>query len=161
MPAGFGVGVRVEGAQQLARLSADLKQVADKSLQRQMRRRLREAVKPIVAEVQGEAAVYSRTVARSIVAQFSYSARTAGAQIVARRSRMPPGKQSLPTLFEYGSQGSGGRYIRHPVFGNTEVWVNQPIRPYFFKTIRRHERQVQAALIAVLTDVERELKGGT
>ena len=35
-------------------------------------------------------------------------------------------------LLEDGNKGSGGAggTFRHPVFGNPEVWVNQPMHPY-------------------------------
>lgn len=149
--------VRLDGGTQLARVSRAVKQAGDVELQKSMRKRLRASVKPVVAEIKADAAQTSKTVAGAIVATFSYSERSASAGIKARRSRMPRGKENLPALFEFGSQGSGGRYIRHPVFG-TETRVNQPIRPYFFRNAREHTAKVQAAMTDVLSDVERSIR---
>jgi hypothetical protein len=148
--------MRIEGGQQLARLSKRMKEAADKELQRSTRKRLRAAVQPLLAEVKREAAVNSQHVAAAIVATFRYGGDVASAGIKAQRSRMPAGKENLPELMEFGSKGSGGRFIRHPVFGG-EVRVNQPIRPYFFRNAREATPKVQAAMGEVLADVERTI----
>src|SRR4051812_14782384 len=137
--------MRVQGGQQLARLSRQMKQAANKELQRSTRKRLRAAVQPILGEIRRDAAVNSQHVAASVVATFRYGGDTASAGIKAQRSRMPAGKENLPELMEFGSKGSGGRFIRHPVFGG-EVRVNQPIRPFFFRNAREGTPKVQSAM---------------
>lgn len=151
---------RIEGGQQLARVSKQLKDAADKELQKSMRMALREAVKPVVADVKRQAAPVSQSVARTISARFSYSPRSAGATIRSDGRKMPAGKENLPRLLEFGSKGSGGRFIRHPVFGR-DTWVTQPIRPYFHPTIQRHRAELDRAMQTVLEDVERQILKGT
>lgn len=145
-------GFRVTGADELGRIAAELKRAGSKELQKSMRKRLREGVKPIVADV--KAACPSSAVARSIVAEFRYSQDNAAVGIKAKRSRMPSGKEGLPQLLEFGSAGSGGRYIRHPVFG-TETRVNQPIQPFFYRTTQAAIPRVQQVVEQVLDDVAR------
>lgn len=143
---------RVTGARDLGRLSADLKRAGSKELQNSMRKRLREGVKPVVEEV--KAASPSRTVAKSIVGEFRYSENNASAAIKAKQSRLPDDKRKLPHLLELGSQGSGGRYIRHPVHGS-ETRVNQPTQPFFIRTAKGAIPRVQAVVEKVLDDVAR------
>lgn len=151
-----GLNIKIEGAQQLARLSQRFKDTGDKTVQRQTRKRLRHAVEPVVREIRADAAVNSQHVAAAITPTFRYSRDRAAAGIKANPRRMPAGKENLPALFEFGSQGSGGRFIRHPVFGG-KVRVNQPIRPYFYRNALRAEPRVQAELLKVLDDVEKNL----
>jgi len=50
----------------------------------------------------------------------------------------------LAGLFEYGSKNSGGRYIRHPLFGNTNYWFNTPTKPFLYPAaISRQEAIAQ------------------
>jgi hypothetical protein len=156
--------VRVEGGQQLARMSAELKAAGDKTLQKSMRKRLREAVKPIAEEIKRDAAPQSKMVAKSITTQFSYSGKRAGATIAAKRSKMPPGKEGLPSLLEFGNRGRRG-VLRHPVFAEKDeprrkwTWAEQPVKPYFFANARRNNNRVTDAMVKVLDDVEKELRG--
>lgn len=155
-PVADGLSIKVTGAQQLARLSQNFKDTGNKTLQRSTRKRLRHAVEPVVREIRAAAAVNSQHVAATIQPTFRYSKNSAAAGIKANRRRMPAGKENLPSLFEFGSQGSGGRFIRHPVFGS-KVRVNQPIRPYFYRNANDSAPRVQHELVKVLDDVEKEL----
>lgn len=170
--------IRIEGAERLGVLSARLKD-ADKSIQRSMRKRLRAAAKPLVADVKQAAGEVSKTIPQSVVLEMKYSEKRAGAYIKAKRSKMPDGKQALPGLLERGSKGSGGRYIRHPVFarngssvltgrrvhrnlnrrsqGRRVVYVNQPTQPFLAVTVNRHADDVRREMTKILDDVERDL----
>ena len=167
--------VRVEGANKLGILSAKLKN-ADRSIQKSMRQRLRTAAKPVVQDVKDAAAEFSDKIPGSIVLEMKYSEKTAGAYIKAKRSKMPKGKEALPGLMERGSKGSGGKYIRHPVFarrttsrltGRTKLrsqydrsgaaWVNQPTHPFLAPTVEKHASDVRRELMKILDDVERDL----
>jgi hypothetical protein len=166
--------IRIEGANKLGILSAKLKN-ADKSIQKSMRQRLRTAAKPLVADVK-QAAAFSDTIPRSIVLEMKYSPNRAGAYIKAKRSKMPKGKEALPGLMERGSKGSGGKFIRHPVFARTTTsrltgrsklrnqydrggatWVNQPTHPFLADTVSKHADDVRRELTKILDDVERDL----
>jgi hypothetical protein len=147
------VEFRVQASTDLGRLSKQLKDAGSKDAQKHLRKRLREAVKPVVADV--KAASPSRTIDRAVAARFSYSEKSAAARIVVAQARLPEGKKRLGHLLEFGSAGSGGRYIRHPVFGS-EVRVSQPIRPYFYRTIEGKRDDVQQVVARVLDDVARD-----
>lgn len=47
-------------------------------------------------------------------------------------------------LLELGSAKSrkGGDTFRHPLFGNRDVWVNQPMHPYLWPALRSKEDEV-------------------
>lgn len=157
-------GLHVEGGAQLGRVSADLKAAGNKTLQKQMRKRLRTAVKPVADEIKRDARQQSKTVAKSITTSFSFSQKKAGVTIAAKRSKMPPGKQGLPGLLEYGNRGRRG-ILRHPVFAEKSeprqqwTWAEQPVRPYFYKNAKRHNKTVTKAMVAVLDDIEKQLRG--
>jgi hypothetical protein len=154
----FRPDIRIEGGAQLGKVSAELKAAGNKTLQRSMRKRLRKAVEPVAEEIRYDAAEQSQMVAATITTTFSYSPKRAGVVIAAKRSKMPHGKEGLPGLFEFGNR-RGRNVIRHPVYGNRENWVDQPIRPYFFKNAKRYNANVTKAMVAVLDDVEKELRG--
>ena len=145
---------RVQGAADLGRISQQLKDAGRKDLQRSLRKRLREGVKPVLNDV--KQASPSSTVDRALVSRFSFTANGAAVRIVAAKNRLPADKRQLAQLLEFGSQGSGGRYIRHPVYGSTRVFVNQPIQPYFYNTIRDALPEVERVVRRVLDDVARE-----
>lgn len=164
MPRGQLPRIRVQGGGDLGRLSAELKAAGNKTLQKSMRKRLRESVKPVTEEIRRDAARQSKMVAKTITPSFSYSQKRAGATIAAKRSKMPPGKEGLPGLLEFGNRGRRG-ILRHPVFAEkTEprqgwTWREQPVRPWFYKNARRYDEQVTKAMVGVLDDVEKELRG--
>ena len=71
----------------------------------------------------------------------SFSVRSGGAKIATNRRKAP-----MARPLEKGSQGAGGAYNRHPVFGR-KVYVNQPTRPYFYGTAQDRERLNEKELI--------------
>lgn len=52
---------------------------------------------------------------------------------------------------ERGSQGRAG-INRHPVFGNREVWVNQPTRPFLAPALQTRFTQVVALVDKAVDD---------
>jgi hypothetical protein len=164
MPRGFRPDIKVQGGVELAKVSAELKAAGNKTLQKTMRKRLRTSVEPVAAEIKRDAAQQSKMVAAAITTRFSYTGKRAGATIAAQRSKMPPGKEGLPGLLEFGNRGRRG-ILRHPVFAEKSeprrkwTWAEQPVRPYFYKNARRYDEQVTKAMVAVLDDVEKELRG--
>lgn len=63
------------------------------------------------------------------------------------------GGQGVPLagLWELGNKGHGKSQaaskrgeFRHPVFGNREVWVNQPMHPFLLPAARANERKIEA-----------------
>lgn len=70
-----------------------------------------------------------------------------------------PDMKGIPPYIEGsgGFRGTNVGLLRHPVFGNTDVWVRQDRMPYFYRTAARYEPRVRAGVYRVLTDIEREL----
>lgn len=70
-----------------------------------------------------------------------------------------PDMKGLPPYIE-GSGGFRGTQVgvlRHPVFGNTDVWVRQDRMPYFYQTAARYGPRVFAGIGRVMDEIEREL----
>jgi hypothetical protein len=136
----------ITGADQMARVARDLRRI-DPALVKEMRRGVKEAAQPIFADIKAAATATSRSVGKSITLEVSFSAKTAGAAIKAKRSKMPAGKADLPALFERGSKGGG--VIRHPVFGN------QPLRRFIAPVAPKHLPAVQTRMLKTLDDAAR------
>lgn len=80
----------------------------------------------------------------------------AGVSVVAGGAGVP-----LAGLFEEGNQGKrgGDATFRHPVFGNKNVWVEQPMHPFLAPALADKlgdvEEGVNAALNQAIADVVR------
>jgi hypothetical protein len=73
--------------------------------------------------------------------------RASGAVVRLNTSLAPAGHEAEPRLQEFGNAGST---IRHPVFGNTDAWVNQPTHPAMIPAIAdNREATAEKALAAV------------
>lgn len=142
---------QVYGAQQLLVVSTQLKRVADKELQASMRRRLRAAAAPVVVQVKAKAAEHSTTIPKTISLSMRYTGKRAGAYIISRKSKMPPGHEPLPGLFEYKAK------FRHPVYGNRENWVSQTGYPFLRMTVMKAAPQLRQELLGIIKDVSRSL----
>lgn len=132
----------LRGGEDLNRVSHELRAAGDgKELTKQLRKEIRSAARPLVPLV--------RSSIRSIPAKRGYSAsglrgamsratglsiRTTGtdAGVVIRVDgrKMPSHAGTLPAYME----GTKPRW-RHPVFGNTENWVDQESHPYFYRVV--------------------------
>jgi hypothetical protein len=51
----------------------------------------------------------------------------------------------------------GKKRWRHPVFGNREVWVNQPSQPYFYNVLRVAGPASRRAVNRVLDGISRDI----
>jgi len=58
---------------------------------------------------------------------------------VAARASMAPHARAY--------EGLSGSPFRHPVWGNTERWVDQAARPYLFQAARDHKDEMKTAVI--------------
>lgn len=170
--------LRIEGADQLRELAAKLA-TADKPIKDELRKALRAAATPVLAEVKSTAlsgtgsssggtsaagARASHALSRSksknreraaakatagsglrqtIAAANAVSVSTASTGVNVtfkmRSSVLPPNQRKL------GRKWNSAKGWRHPVFGNTEVWVAQTGKPYFDKVIRRNGDALAAA----------------
>lgn len=168
-----GTSVSVVGADELRALSRALRRQANgRELQKQLRAELREAAKPLVPAVRS--AIRSmpskdesrrrgrpslrRQMARSVTVQVKTGGRNAGVSVFMSPKKMPDGKKSLPSYFELRP---GYLRLRHPVFGNAEVWVTQrvPVQGYFTRSVhpegeRRAVRAVNAVMERMALQIE-------
>lgn len=107
-------------------------------LRRQLRPALRRAAEPILRDAQRRAA-WSTRIPGAITVRTSFSQRTPGLRL-----RVDAGKAPHARPFEMGSQRAAGGSLRHPVFGNRNVWVAQRTRPFFFPAVNAGRPAVMA-----------------
>lgn len=143
--------LRMTGADQLGRLAADLKRAGNNDLRKEMLRGIRTVTKPAIAaaRISAEANVPRRgglaqEVATSrMTARTTTSLRSAGVRIT-----RPVGA---------GLDRTGK--LRHKVYGNPEVWVEQQTdaEGWFTRPMLALAPTVQIAMLRVLTNIERQL----
>src|SRR5690606_4117003 len=138
---------------------------ADRQLQRDLRRRIRQEGQPALTAVRAAAQGIEMTSTPSagggrrstglrarLAAATRVSAQATGVRIAVQENRVDP---------EYGNtlvQGSEGlKRWRHPVFGNTEKWVGQKGSPWFYPTLRREGPAFRAAVERAMRDTMRKI----
>jgi hypothetical protein len=89
---------------------------------------------------------------QSIAAATTVKVRDRGVRFEVDSSRLPVDQRTMPRHLE------SERGWRHPVFGNTEVWVSQRGGPWFYPTLRAHQAQFQAAIAAAMEEAKRKLE---
>lgn len=87
----------------------------------------------------------------------SSSGKFAGVTIFMNPKKMPTGMKSLPAYFE---QAPGYAHLRHPRFGNRELWHQQDVyQPgYFTREIEGLEDDAVEAIMKIVDNVRRELE---
>jgi len=139
----------IKGADQFLRLSKALKHAGRTGLRKELTAGMRRAAKPLIAKSRAEA--LQRLPRRGGLAkqvakepqriQVRTGARTAGVRVVV-------GKRSG------GARAANRGVIRHPVFGNRKVWVNQSVPPdWFDDTMRASAPSVRRELERALEDI--------
>ncbi len=65
--------------------------------------------------------------------------------------------ESVPhgRVFEGISQQGSASYFRHPVFGNEDVWVSQPTRPYLWPAVRGRAADLRRGVEQAVEDAAR------
>jgi hypothetical protein len=148
----------------LTRITRELRRMDDKELLKRFRSELRTAAKPLVPAV--------RASIRAIPSKRPYTAqglrgrlskattlqvKTAGKQasVVIRVDgrKMPPRAKAVQSYLE----GKKPRW-RHPVYGNRDVWVQQPPKPYFYKVMRTAGPLTRRAVNRVMDGVTRDIR---
>lgn len=167
--------VQVLGADQLRRLARDCNRAGQGEVRKEMTKRLRNSIKPIVPELRAairalpggddsarsEKAKRERprslrdAAARGVQAKVSVAGPKAGARIRIDPRHFPDSQKTLPAYLD----GSKPRW-RHPTYGHSP-WVMQRPHPYFDRTIRPHVPRVRQEMQQVLDDVARILKGAS
>lgn len=149
----FGVELQVEGAEQFLALSKALKHAGRGELRKELNRQLRVTAKPLIKE--------TRAVARATLPQ-----RGGLAAQVARepqRVQVRTGRKTAGVRIVVGRKRGGARMsnrgrLRHPVFGNRERWVTQPVPAgWFDETLKGKERAVRKDVVAVLSTIAEQV----
>lgn len=147
---GGAVDVRVDG-DQLRRVRAELNRLGDKELKKALFAGLNRATKPMREAALREAPLrlprrggLGDRVARTT--KLGTSTSRGGVAIFGRN-------RSQARLMDQG-------FVRHPVFGNREVWVTQQVEAgYFTVPASRAAPRARGALVVAMKRIERELEG--
>jgi len=110
------------------------------NLRVELRRGIKAAAQPIADRVKANAG-WSTRIPGAVQVKPSFSAKGTGVSIVVNPGRAPEGAP----LENKGRSGT----FRHPVYGNRDVWVSQPARPFFYSTAASSS-SVSAAEKAIL-----------
>lgn len=139
---------------------------ADRQLQRDLRRRIREEGRPALRAVQAAAQGIRMTSNPSAGGGGSTGLRArlgAAARIQAQATGVTIAVQEKRVDPKYGktlTSGSEGlKPWRHPVFGNRKAWVRQVGSPWFYPTLRAEGPAFRAAVERAMRDTMRSIEG--
>jgi hypothetical protein len=150
---GGDFAVRVVGAEELARVSKALRQAGAKDMRNELTRAMRAAAKPLIAEARQHAretlpkrgGLNKRVARSSIRAKIRTGGQSVGVRIVAK---------GLDARVD-----TAGR-VRHPVFGNRKVWVQQQVKPGWFDVpMKSGAPEVRRELLKAIDNITRKLEG--
>lgn len=163
-------GLELRTGRELKRISRELREMNNKELKKRFSKELRTAAKPMVPAVRAairripskqpyRADGLRGRLSRATKLEVRTTGRDAGVRIRVDGRKMPDKQGSLPRLVE-GEGVLRGRRVdtrwRHPVFGR-DVWVQQPPKPFFYKTVRslglRSRRNVNRVLDQISRDI--------
>jgi hypothetical protein len=130
----------------LAKLFADAK-AAEGTLQVELRRGIKAAAKPITDGI--KAAAPSARIAGAVKTTASFARKGATVKVVVDSKKAP---HAAP-INNHDHSGT----FRHPVFGNTNNWVNQAADPFFLAGARSGEAAADRQMQQVMDDVARKL----
>lgn len=128
----------------------------DKDLALRLKRNIRDAAKPVVAEVKrkaqeappggGRRSVGTRAaIARGVGVRIGTGKRGGSVTIAASPRYLPPERRAMVRAYNAPS-------FRHPVFGNRDVWRSQSGNPYFGSVILANAGKLRAAVEAALNE---------
>lgn len=150
------VDLRVEGADQLTKLAADLKAVGAKELRRDLLRGIQQATKEL--KDAAKKAALDNLPKRGGLNEFVASAKFATR---VRTSGRSPGVSIVASKSGHDLAAMDRGRLRHPVYGNRRLWVTQTITPGWFTDAMRDAAQpVRAELLNVLDDIAGRLARG-
>lgn len=140
----------IHGADQFLELSKALKHAGHAQLRRDLNTGLRKAARPLVAKTRAEAR-------KRLPASGGLAARVARTP---QRVVVRTGRDTAGVSIQVGRRrGDAARAtnrgeIRHPVFGNTNRWVDQRVPPgWFDDPIKDHVNEIRRDLERVLEDM--------
>lgn len=169
--------IQIKGANNLRTMAAALRKADREDLRKGLDRAIRKAAKPTLDAVQEGARNIQTTgyprppsarrrpftaqlpahktrekIAKAVTADVSTAGEEARVSFRVRDTRLPEVLRGMPRKFDSGDKW------RHPVMGNTEVWVDQRGKSWFFPPIRNHIKDFRAAIDAELDIVRAKLE---
>jgi hypothetical protein len=150
----------VGGVDDFYRLSKALKEAGRKELRRELHKRLKESTKPLISDTQ-------EAFAKAVPTRLKPRAAKTKQTVQVRTGRDP----GVGIAVKYGKAGRGmgasnarlanrlGQ-VRHPVYGNRQVWANTPVpraKGWFDDTLRRGAPTVRPLLAQALEDIADEV----
>lgn len=144
-------GFEIRGSEDLRRLAAELKDVGENQLRRDLLKGIRDAAKPGIEAVRQSA---RETLPRSgglaeRVASQVYAVRTSAAGSSAKVSIAGKGMKGLRDI------DSG--QVRHPVYGS-DTWVSQSVPPGFFtKALMGRAPSIRDGIENVIKDIDQQI----
>lgn len=156
------MSIRLQDSGDLRRISRELRRMDNPEIKKRFRKELRAAARPLVPKVRAairnipSSRGYSPDGLRGALAkatklEVKTAGRSAGVAIRVDGRKMPSHMKSLPSMVE------GKKRWRHPVFGNRNVWVNQPKHPYFYDALRVAGPASRRAVSRVLDGITRDI----
>jgi hypothetical protein len=143
----------VRGADEFLKLSKALKHAGNGPLRKELTASIKRTAKPLIADTRAEAlrrlpqrGGLAKQVAREPQRiQVRTGAKTAGVRVVV-------GKR------QGGARGANAGRLRHPVFGNRDVWVNQSVPPgWFDKPLKAGAPKVRRGLEQTLEEIAQKV----
>ena len=148
----------VRGAEDFLKLSKALKHAGRTELRKELTSSLKRTAKPLIGKTREEArrrlpqkgGLAKRVAKAPQRIQVRTGAKTAGVRVVVGKSNS-------------GARGANKGVIRHPVFGNRKVWVNQSVPPGWFDDPLRESapevrRGLEKAIESIADKVVREAR---
>jgi len=167
------ISLEVIGGDIFRNLSRQLKEAGARDLQNAMRRTMRRAADPVVTDLRAaymalpdvsparRQGVQARAaVAGAVRLQVLSSANKASISFIVDRRRLPEDLRWAPAAWE------SKRGWRHPVYARADetreewTWVHQEMPPPFYRIMRSHRANFQAACLEAMDEVARQLDGG-
>lgn len=160
-----------DGEQELRALARRMRDAGNGDLQAKLRRNLRDAGRPVLAELRtavvgvqvtssrgGKAhPSYSRQLRQRVAKALRLSVAYRGIRFNVQGSAMGDAQYGAALAKYLDGQLAGYRRWRHPVFGQAEVWAEQSGRPWFFVTIMANADQFEAACVDAVNEIIGEI----
>jgi hypothetical protein len=152
--------IEVRTSDDLRRVTRELRRMDSREVTKRFRKELRAAATPLVPVVRASIqSIPSRTgdgslraaMSKAVRVEVRTTGRQAGIAIRVDGRKMPAHMKSLPSMVE------GKKRWRHPVFGNRQVWVQQPSKPYFYKVVRPAGASSRRAVNRVLDGITQDI----
>lgn len=149
----------------LARIVRELKRMDDKELLKRFRKDLRATARPLVVAVRASirqipsSQRYKADGLRGLLSKATnLQVKTVGRQasvIIRVDGRKMPDRSKAVQSYMEGERPY--HRWRHPVFGNTEAWVQQPPQPYFYRVMDRAGPRARLGVNKVIDQISRDI----